>query len=77
MLSIKILLFTVSDTLNNVNEEKNNINEYKKYFYKQGIAEGADVFTYGNSIPLEYNIVFLNGGKTNLINNLHSRLEKF
>ena len=60
--SKNFFLIKVSDVLNDTTEMEN-INEYKKCLYKNGIAEGADVFTYGNSIPLEFNIVFLNGGK--------------
>ena len=56
---VLFLLIKVSDLLNDTNEVEN-ISNYKKYLYKMGVAE--DIFTYGNSIPLEYNIVFLNGG---------------
>jgi folate-binding Fe-S cluster repair protein YgfZ len=38
------------------------INIYKKFMDKQGIAEGSETIPYGDAIPLEYNIVFLNGG---------------
>ena len=58
---VLFLLIKVSDLLNDTNEVEN-ISNYKKYLYKMWVAEGADIFTYGNSIPLEYNIVFLNGG---------------
>ncbi len=34
---------------------------YKQSLYKHGIAENHDNISYGNSIPLEYNIVLLNG----------------
>jgi folate-binding Fe-S cluster repair protein YgfZ len=44
-------------------EIKRNINEYKEFLYKNGIAENNDDIKQGNSIPLEYNLVFLNGGK--------------
>ena len=38
------------------------LNSYKRYLYVNGIAENSDNFSYGSSIPLEYNIAFLNGG---------------
>lgn len=34
---------------------------YKQELYKRGIAENGDDFSYGNSIPLEYNIVLMDG----------------
>lgn len=34
---------------------------YKQSLYKHGIAENHDNISYGSSIPLEYNIVLLNG----------------
>lgn len=34
---------------------------YKQELYKRGIAENGDDISYGSSIPLEYNIVLMNG----------------
>lgn len=38
-----------------------NPNEYKQELYKHGIAENHEDISYGKSIPLEYNIVLLDG----------------
>lgn len=37
------------------------LRKYKKFLYQNGIAENSDDFSQANSIPLEYNIEFLNG----------------
>jgi len=37
------------------------ISHYKQWLYQNGIAEGVEDIPSGESIPLEYNIVFLNG----------------
>lgn len=39
----------------------NDVSIYKKWLYKHGIAEGIEDIPPGDCIPLEYNIVFLNG----------------
>ncbi|CAF1258680.1 unnamed protein product [Rotaria magnacalcarata] len=39
----------------------NDISIYKKWLYQHGIAEGTEDIPSGECIPLEYNIVFLNG----------------
>ena len=57
-----ILFFLLLGLIPNV-EIKKNINEYKESLYKNGIGENNDDIKQGNSIPLEYNLVFLNGGK--------------
>ena len=38
-----------------------NKSSYKKHLYRQGIAENHDDIPYGHAIPLEYNLVLLNG----------------
>jgi folate-binding Fe-S cluster repair protein YgfZ len=61
----KILCFKYSNikvtNLANVKVEKN-LNDYKKFLFRNGIAENNENFKQGSSIPNEYNIVFLNGG---------------
>lgn len=47
--------------------EVSNLNEYKKFMYKRGVSEGAEVIPYSNCIPLEYNAVFLNGGMVDIL----------
>ena len=55
------VVYQVSELIKNLRVEENLCN-YKKFLYKNGIAENGDDFVYGSSIPLEFNIVFLNGG---------------
>lgn len=54
-------LYQVSELIKDLSDEAN-LNNYKRFLYKNGIAENGEDFVYGSSIPLEYNIVFLNGG---------------
>ena len=42
---------------------KSDLNQYRKNLYRNGIAENNQDINQGSSIPLEYNIVFLNGGE--------------
>ncbi|UJR15282.1 hypothetical protein I4U23_002235 [Adineta vaga] len=39
----------------------NDLSVYKRWLYRHGIAEGTEDIPPGECIPLEYNIVFLNG----------------
>jgi folate-binding Fe-S cluster repair protein YgfZ len=55
------VVYQVSELIKNLRVEEN-LSNYKKFLYKNGIAENGDDFVYGSSIPLEFNIVFLNGG---------------
>ncbi|CAF0854631.1 unnamed protein product [Didymodactylos carnosus] len=50
----------ISSLTDNCKEEQN-ITLYKKWLYKNGVAEGTDDIPSAVAIPLEYNIVFLNG----------------
>lgn len=37
--------------------------DYKKHLYSCGVPENNDDYKFENCIPLEYNLVFMNGGK--------------
>ena len=39
----------------------NDLSTYKQWLYRHGVAEGTEDIPPGECIPLEYNIVFLNG----------------
>lgn len=51
----------LSDFFKNPITTATNLSQYKEKLYKHGIAENHEDITYGSSIPLEYNIVLLNG----------------
>jgi len=51
----------ISDNFMNTIIENSDISLYKQELYKHGIAENHVDISYGNSIPLEYNLVLLNG----------------
>lgn len=38
------------------------IENYKEWLYKNGVGENREDVGSANAIPLEYNLVFLNGG---------------
>ena len=40
---------------------------YKTHLYRHGIPENNDDFKYEGSIPLEYNLVFMNGGRLRVL----------
>ncbi len=42
---------------------QNDLKLYKKHLIQNGIAENNEVINFENSIPLEYNVVHMNGGK--------------
>jgi hypothetical protein len=42
--------------------QENDLGLYKKHLIKNGITENNEVINYESSIPLEYNIVHMNGG---------------
>lgn len=53
-----------SHTINNLTDIckiENDLTVYKRWLYKNGIAEGVEDITPGEFIPLEFNVVFLNG----------------
>ncbi len=51
----------ISEYFENQMTIKNELGAYKQELYKRGIAENGDDISYGKSIPLEYNIVLLDG----------------
>ena len=55
------IFYKVSDLIPNVYQE-NDLVLYKKHLIKNGITENNEVINYESSIPLEYNIVHMNGG---------------
>ncbi|CAF0905889.1 unnamed protein product [Adineta steineri] len=63
--SLGIRLITDRDTqINNLIDSCNVSNDilvYKQWLYQHGIAEGIEDIPPGECIPLEYNIVYLNG----------------
>jgi hypothetical protein len=54
--------FLVSELFKDTIEERN-LKNYKKNLIRHGVPENNESFSYGNAIPLEYNLVMLNGGK--------------
>lgn len=42
-------------------QTNSDLSEYRKFLFQNGVAENVDDFSQGSSIPLEYNIEFLNG----------------
>jgi len=50
-----------ADYFTNDITENSDLSIYKQHIYKHGIAENNDDIQYGSAIPLEYNIVLLNG----------------
>ena len=50
-----------ADYFTNDITENSDLSVYKQHIYKHGIAENNDDIQYGSAIPLEYNIVLLNG----------------
>lgn len=43
------------------------VEEYRRYRYQLGLAEGVDDLPPGDTLPLEDNLVFLNGGNVDAI----------
>lgn len=50
-----------SSYFTNLITENTDYSSYKQHLYKHGIAENHENIVYTNSIPLEYNLVLLNG----------------
>lgn len=50
-----------ADYFNNDITRNSDLSVYKQHLYKHGIAENDDDIHYSSAIPLEYNIVLLNG----------------
>ena len=63
--SLGIRLITQRDTelasLTDVCHLSNDLSLYKQWLYRHGVAEGTEDMPPGECIPLEYNIVYLNG----------------
>lgn len=63
--SLGVRLLTERQTsindLTDICQLSDNISFYKQWLYRHGIAEGIEDIPPGECIPLEYNIVFLNG----------------
>ena len=52
---------TKVETLTDLCQVSTDLSMYKRWLYGNGIAEGVEDIPPGDCIPLEYNIVFLNG----------------
>lgn len=42
--------------------DDDNLKAYKQWIYKNGVPENREDIKTTNAIPLEYNLVYLNGG---------------
>lgn len=48
--------------------------EYRRYRYQLGLAEGVTDLPPGEALPLESNIVFLNGGRLGTLIHFNSQI---